>query len=156
MEKRTSVFVFFAQVFMIYGIITGLLNLFCMLFGDVAKGYSPMFSLASEGVSVETSLQFFLASLAVILLRNIFMTDMLIKDMPLPARITAMFTSVFAAMVVFVFLFGWFPVGQALPWVLFVICFAVSCTVSVIISSISERAENRRLEEALKRIKEEN
>ena len=81
---------------------------------------------------------------------------MLIKNMPLPARITAMFTSVFAVIIGFVMVFGWFPANDPLAWVMFVICFAVSCTVSVIVSTASERHENRRLEEALKRIKEEN
>ncbi|MBP3858091.1 MAG: hypothetical protein IK990_21005, partial [Ruminiclostridium sp.] len=61
MDKRFTVFEFLAQVFMIYGITTGLLNIFCMLFGNEAVGYSTIFSLATTGVSVATSLQFLLA-----------------------------------------------------------------------------------------------
>ena len=154
MEKRTTVFGFLAQVFMIYGITTGLLNVFCMLFGDIAEGYSTMFSLGGKGLSVATSMQFLLAVFLVICMRLIFMTDILIKNMALPARITAMFVGVFAVMVTFVFIFDWFPENEAIPWILFVICFAVSCTVSVMISRISEKNENKRLEEALKRVKE--
>lgn len=156
MDKRFTVFGFLAQVFMIYGITTGLLNIFCMLFGNVAEGYSTMFSLAGAGVSVATSLQFLLAVTVVIVLRMVFMSDMLIKNMPLGARIAAMFISVFAVTIGCVLLFGWFPADDPLAWVMFVVCFAVSCTVSVIISTAAERQENRKLDEALKRIKEEN
>ena len=156
MDKRFTVFGFLAQVFMIYGITTGLLNIFCMIFGNEAEGYSTIFSLATEGVSVATSLQFLLAVTIVIILRVVLMTDMLIKNMPLGSRIAAMFMSVFAVIIAFVFLFGWFPATDPLAWIMFIVCFAVSCAVSVIISTIAERQENRKLDEALKRIKEEN
>lgn len=156
MDKRFTVFGFLAQVFMIYGITTGLLNIFCMLFGNEAAVYSTIFSLANTGVSVATSLQFLLAVTIVIILRVVFMTDMLIKSMPLGARIAAMFVSVFAVIVTFVFVFGWFPATDPLAWIMFIVCFAVSCAVSVIISTAAERQENRRLDEALKRVKEEN
>ena len=156
MDKRFTVFEFLAQVFMIYGITTGLLNIFCMLFGNEAVGYSTIFSLATTGVSVATSLQFLLAVTIVIVLRVVFMTDKLIKNMSLGSRIAAMFVSVFAVIIAFVFLFGWFPATDLLAWLMFIVCFAVSCAVSVIISTIAERQENRKLDEALKRIKEEN
>jgi len=156
MDKRFTVFGFLAQVFMIYGITTGLLNIFCMLFGSVAEGYSTLFSLAGAGVSVATSLQFLLTVTVIMILRLVFMSDMLIKNMPLGARIAAMFVSVFAVTIVCVFLFGWFPVNDLPAWVMFIVCFAVSCAVSVIISTAAERQENRKLDEALKRIKEEN
>ena len=156
MDKRFTVFGFLAQVFMIYGVTTGLLNIFCMLFGDTANGYSTIFTLAGAGVSVATSLQFLLAVTVVIILRAVFMTGMLIKNMPLGARIAAMFVSVFAVIITFVFLFGWFPADDPLAWIMFILCFAVSCSVSVIVSTAAERQENRRLDEALKRVKEES
>lgn len=156
MDKRSTIFGFLSQVFMIYGITTGLLNIFCMIFGNDAVGYSNIFSLAGAGVSVATSLQFLLAVTIVIVLRVVFMTDILIKDMKLPVRIASMFISVFAVVVAFVFVFGWFPADDPLAWVMFIVCFAVSCAASVTVSTIAERQENRRLEDALKRVKEEN
>ena len=107
-------------------------------------------------MSVATSLQFLLAVTIVIVLRAVFMTDMLIKNMPLAVRITLMFASVFAVIVAFVFVFGWFPWDDPLAWAMFIVCFAVSCAASVTVSSIAERQENRRLEDALKRVKEES
>ena len=156
MNKRFTFFGFLSQVFLIYGITTVLLNIFCILFGSAAADYSTIFSLAGAGISVAASLQFLLAVTIVILLRMLFMTDMIIKKMPLSARITAMFISVFAIIIGFVILFGWFPANDPIAWVMFIVCFSVSCVVSVIVSTAAERQENRRLEEALKRVKEEN
>lgn len=156
MDKRFTVFGFLSQVFMIYGITTGLLNVFCILFGNEAAGYSTIFSLAGAGVGIATSFQFLAAVTLVIILRVVFMTDMLIRGMPLPARIAAMFVSVFAVIVTFVFIFGWFPADDPLAWIMFIVCFAVSCGVSVTVSTIAEKQENRRLDEALKRVKEES
>lgn len=155
MDKRFTLFGFLAQVFMIYGIIIALLNIFCLLFGSEAAGYSTIFSLANAGLSVATSMQFLLAITIVIALRLVFMTDTLIKNMPLGVRIAALFVSGFAVIIAFVFLFGWFPVDDPLAWIMFLICFPVSCTVSVVISTAAERQENRKLDDALKRIKEE-
>ncbi len=154
MDKKFTFFGFLSQVFMIYGITTGLLNLFCILFGKAAEGYSTIFSLAGKGVSVATSLQFLIAVTIVIILRMVLMTDMIIKNMSLPARITIMFAGAFAVIVGFVFVFGWFPADDPLAWAMFIICFVISCAASVTVSALAERQENRRLEEALKRVKD--
>lgn len=154
MDDKYTVFRFLSQVFMIFGITTLLLNIICIIFGNDAVGYSTIFSLNSSGVSVETSLQFLLSVTILVVLRVVFMTDMLIKKMPLSARIVAMFISVFAEYVAFVFAFGWFPADNLTAWIMFIVCFVVSCLLSAGISAIAERQENRRLDEALQRIKE--
>lgn len=155
MEKQYSLLKYLAQVFMIYGITTGLLNIFCIIFGTDAQRLSTIFSLGKAGVGVETSFQFLLAAAVVVGLKFLFTTDILIKKMPLAARIIALFASVFATIVIFILLFGWFPADLPLAWIMFILCFAVSCTASTLISVIFEKQENRRLEEALKRFKEE-
>lgn len=156
MDRDFSVLKYLSQVFMIYGITTGLLNIFCIIFGDSAHGLSSIFSLGNAGVGVAASLQFLLAVSIVVGLRAVFMTDILIKKMPLAARIIAMFTGTFAVMTAFIFLFDWFPANFPAAWILFIVCFIVSCTVSTLISVLAEKQENRRLEEALKRYKEES
>lgn len=155
MDKNFSVLKFLAQVFMIYGITTCLLNVFCVLFGISAHGISTIFSLGNEGVGVATSFEFLLAVTAIVGLRAIFLTDIVIKKMPLAARIIAMFAGAFAIMIVFIFLFGWFPADIPLAWIMFIVCFVISCTAGTLISVLAEKQENRRLEEALKRYKEE-
>lgn len=155
MDRNFSILKFLSQVFMIYGITTGLLNIFCILFGTSACGLSTIFSLGKAGVGVETSFQFLLAVAVVVGLKLIFTTDILIKNMPLAARIIALFASAFAVIVAFIFLFNWFPADLPLAWIMFIVCFVISCTAGTIISVIFEKQENRRLEEALKRYKEE-
>lgn len=155
MDKNFSVLKFLSQVFMIYGITTGLLNVFCILFGTSAYGFSTIFSLGNTGVSIATSFQFLLAVFLIVGLKFIFMTDILIKKIPLAARIIIMFAGAFATIVVFIFAFGWFPADMPIAWIMFIICFVLSCVISTIISVLAEKQENRRLEEALKRYKEE-
>ena len=155
MNKRETVFGILAQIFTTYGLTNIILNIFCMMFGRNAEGYSSMFSLAGEGISTATCFQFLLAAVLVILIRTVFMTDILIKKMPAAARIAAMISCVFAVIMIFVFIFGWFPTDLPIAWIMFVICFAVSCLTSIFVTSLAERQENRRLDEALKRIKEE-
>ncbi len=155
MDKNFSILKYLSQVFMIYGITTGLLNIFCILFGASAYSFSTIFSLGNSGVGVATSFQFLLAVSVIVGLRVIFMTDILIKKMPLAARTVAMFAGAFSTILIFIFLFDWFPADMPIAWIMFIICFIISCAVSTVISVLAEKQENRRLEEALKRYKEE-
>lgn len=155
MDNNFSVLKYLSQVFTIYGITSGLLNIFCILFGTSAYGFSTIFSLGNSGVSVATSFQFLLAVSLIVGLKFIFMTDILIKKMSLAARIIVMFAGAFATMIVFIFAFGWFPADMPIAWIMFIVCFIISCAVSTLISVLAEKQENRRLEEALKRYKEE-
>ncbi|MCM1299875.1 MAG: DUF3021 family protein [Firmicutes bacterium] len=155
MDKNFSVLKSLSQVFMIYGITVVLLNVFCILFGASAQEVSTVFSLGSAGLSVATSFRFLLVISAIVGLRAVLMTDILIKKMPLAARIAAMFVSSFAVIIGSIFLFGWFPTDVPPAWITFAVCFVISCALSTLISALAEKQENRKLEEALKRYKEE-
>ena len=155
MDKNFSLLKYLSQVFMIYGISTGLLNIFCILFGTSAYGFSTIFSLGNAGVGVATSFQFLLAVSVIVALRLIFTTDIFIKKMSVAARIIAMFAGAFATILVFIFAFDWFPADMPMAWIMFIVCFVISCGASTAISVLAEKQENRRLEEALKRYKEE-
>lgn len=154
MEKKKGILGFLSQVFMLFGIIVLLMSIFAVIFGDSAKQVSTIFSLGSKGLSFETFIQFLSAIAIICFLRFVFMTDTLIKKMPVALRIILMFTSVVAVIIGFVFAFGWFPVTEITAWVMFGICFAVSCGISTFISVYAEKQENKKLEEALKRFKE--
>ncbi len=155
MDNKFSVLKFLSQTFTIYGITTLLLNIFCTLFGTAAQGISTIFSLGNSGVGIQTSLQFLLVVFIISGLRALFMTDVLIKKMPLTARVIVMFASAFGTILIFIFAFGWFPADMPIAWIMFIVCFIISCTVGTLISALAEKQENRRLEEALKRYKEE-
>lgn len=155
MDKKFSILEFCSQVFTIYGITIVLLNIFCILFGTSAQEFSTIFSMGNQGLGVATSFQFLLAVLAITILRFIFMTDILIIKMPTAARIAAMFAGTFVIILVFIIVFDWFPADLPMAWIMFLICFVVCCTAGTMISLIAEKQENRKLEEALKRYKEE-
>lgn len=154
--KKESVFSFFTKVFMTYGLTIFIINIMCLVVGEGAREYSTMFSLGSQGLSVATQMRFLALCFIITLLRFVFFTDAVIKNWHTPARVAAMFAALIAVMVAFIIIFRWFPVDDALAWLLFLVCFAVSTALSTVISLAKEKSENRKLEEALMRIKGEN
>ena len=155
MNNKPTIFDYLSQVFMIFGITVLLLNIFCLIFGGSAKDFSTIFSLGNSGLSVKTTLQFLLAIAITIVFRFLFMTDLLIEKMSMTVRIIAMFIAVFLNIVVFIIMCKWFPVNDPKAWTMFLVSFAVSCTVSTAISICREKYENRQLSEALQKLKEE-
>ena len=155
MDNKPTILDYLSQVFMIFGITVLALNVFCLLFGNSAQDFSAIFSLGGAGLSVKTMLQFLLAIAVTIVLRYVFMTDLIIKKMPLAARIIAVFAAAFLNIVIFIVLCGWFPLDNLTAWIMFLISFAISCAASTAISTFKEKTENRILEEALNRLKEE-
>lgn len=132
-----------------------IMNLFCVVFGEGAKDYSSMFSLGSNGLSVSTTLQFLLVSIIIVVLRFVCFSDKIIKQLSVAFRMILVFVSVFTTIVVFIFIFNWFPVDQWQPWVRFLICFGVSVGISTVVAITREKMENSKMDEALKRFKQE-
>ncbi len=155
MEERKTIFDYIGQVFMIFGITICILNVFCVLFGEDAKEYSTMFSLGKEGLAVPTMLQFLLVSACTVANRFLFFTETFIKNMTVPVRTVCMVAVEVAVMAVFIAAFGWFPTDMWLPWVMFILCFIICFMVSLAVTVIKTRVENRKMEEALERLKRE-
>lgn len=155
MEEKKTIFDYIGQVFLTFGITIGILNIFCPLFGDSAKEISTIFSLGSEGLSVRTTFQFFLASLCIVLAKFIFFTDVFIKKMSIAMRTVCMVSTVLIVLAVFIRICGWFPVNMWQPWLMFFLCFGISFVISMGITIFKERMENRKMEEALDRLKRE-
>lgn len=155
METKKTAFDYIGQVFLIFGITILILNVFCILFGESAKDFSTMFALGSAGLSVYTMLQFLGVAVCIVFLRFLFFTDVVIKKMPIVIRTVSMVMAVVIVIVVFIFAFGWFPVDMWQPWVMFLLCFGISFAISMLVTTLKERMENRKMEEALERIKQE-
>ncbi len=153
MKRRETVFDFGAQVFLIFGFSILCLNIFCMLFGESASSFSTIFELGTAGLTIVTMLQFFLLSVIIVSLKFLFFTDILMKNISVKLRTAGMFGTVILVLVLFIFLCGWFPVDMWLPWVLFFICFGGSAAVSMVLSILKERTENKEMAEALERLK---
>lgn len=154
MEERKTIFDYLEQVFIIFGITLVVLNVFCLLFGEAAKEFSTMFSLGSKGLSVFTMAQFLLVSAIVVALRFLFFTDVIIKNMPVIRRTMCMVIIVLIIISVFISVFGWFPIDMWQPWAMFFLCFSICFFLSTMVTGMKEKAENRKMEEALNRIKQ--
>lgn len=154
MEKRKTIFDYLAQVLIVFGFAMLVMNLFCLAFGDSAKNFSAMFKLGVQGIPIETVFQFLFISALITAVRFIFFTDIFIKKMPIWLRTFCMLASVIIIIASFIITFHWFPINMWQPWAMFFVCFIISFLGSYLIMIIKEKAENRRMAEALQRLKE--
>ncbi len=154
MEERKTIFDYLAQILAVFGFAMLTLNIFCFIFGDSAKDFSAMFELGSEGIPINVAFQFLCLSIFIVGARFIFFTDIFIKEMPVWLRTVCMLTIVVMLIAAFVAVFHWFPVNMWEPWAMFFLCFGISFLGSYAVMRIKEKAENKRMEEALERLKQ--
>lgn len=154
MEKGKTVFDYLGQVMIVFGFTMLALNIFCIIFGDSAKDLSAMFELGNQGIPVGIAFQFLCVSALTICVKLVFFTDMLIKNMPIWLRTICMLATIVAIIIVFSVLFHWFPVDMWQSWAAFLISFGLSFLGSYLVVVMKEKTENRKMEEALRRIKE--
>lgn len=153
MEEKKTIFDYMGQVFIVFGFAMLMLNVFCLVFGESAKGFSAMFELGNKGIPAKVAFQFLCVSALIVGIRFVFFTDIFIKKMPIWLRTVCMLMIIVIVMAAFVIVFQWFPVNMWQPWVMFLICFGISFAVSYLVMIIKEKTENRQMEEALKRLK---
>ncbi len=154
MEKKKTVFDYLAQVFTIFGFAMMVMNVFCLVFGDSAKEFSAMYELGSQGIPVNIAFQFFCVSILIVSVRFVFFTDGIIKKMPVWLRTINMLAAIVIIIAAFVIVFHWFPTDLWQPWVMFFVCFGLSFLGSYFVMRIKENTENKKMEEALRRLKE--
>lgn len=154
MEERKTIFDYLAQVLIVFGFTMLVITIFCLVFGDSAKDFSAMFALGSKGIPVEIAFQFLGVSVLIVGVRFLFFTDICIKKMAIWLRTICMLTAAVIIIAVFIIAFHWFPVNMWQPWAMFFVCFGISFLGSYLVMVIKERVENKRMEEALQRLKE--
>ena len=150
MEDRKTVFDYIEQLFTTYGIMVVIFIAFSVLIGNDAGRVSTLFALGSSGLSVSTLAQLLLLALLITILRNLFLSDLVIRDMSLILRNVLFFVSIMVVIAAFAVIFSWFPINEPLAWAGFLISFAVCTVISAIITRAGERAENKKMEEALR------
>lgn len=154
MEEKRNIFTYLAQVMIVFGFAMLVLNIFCLIFGDSAKDFSAMFELGNRGIPVEIAFQFLVVSILIVGARFLFFTDFVIKVMPVWLRTVCMLATVVLLIASFVAVFGWFPVDMWQAWAMFLFSFGLSFLGSYLVMVVRERVENRRMDEALRRLKE--
>ena len=154
MEEKRTVFDYLAQVLTVFGFAMIVLNIFCLVFGNSAQEFSAMFALGDQGIPAGIVFQFLCVSILMTGVRFLFFTDMLIKKMPIWLRTVCMLTAIVVIIAVFAMTFHWFPVNMWQPWVMFLICFVISFLGSCLVITVKEKVENKKMNEALQRLKE--
>ena len=153
MEDRKTVFEYMSQLFTTFGITVVIFVVINHFIGDEARSMSTLFALGSAGLSSAVLAELLILALIITVAQNIFLSDILIKNMALILRNILFFLTVMVAIAVFVILFGWFPVYEVRAWIGFLISFAVCTTISAVFMRLEERAENKKMQEALNRLK---
>lgn len=155
MEEKKTIFSYIGQVFTIFGITTLILCVFSLLFGDVGKDVSTIFKLGTNGLASETLFEFLGVSILITVLRFVFFTDVIIKRMAISLRTASMIICVIGVISLCVWMFKWFEIDNMIAWIMFFISFGVCFAVSFVVASIKERIENKNMNDALLRLKED-
>ena len=115
MEDKKTVFNYIGQMFSIYGVMIMIFIVINLIIGNEAGSVSTLFSLGSAGLSMATLLELFLLVLIVTAAQNIFLTDILIKNLALIVRNILFFATILIAITAFAVVFG---SGSALLYLL--------------------------------------
>lgn len=155
MEENKTIFDYCAAVFITFGFAVLVLCIFCVLVGEEAREVSSLYSMGKDGLSIATILQFFGMAVCITLLRILFFTDAVIKKMSVTMKTICMLLCIIGLIVVCAAVFGWFPVSMWQAWVGFAASFGLCFVGSCLVMLLKERTQNRRMEEALARLKEQ-
>lgn len=155
MKENKSVFDYLTHVLATFGVTVLILAMLSRWCGEGAKELSTIFALGREGIPTATLFQFFLTSALTAVLNGIFFSDKVIKKMPIWGRTGGMLLAEVLMIVIFVAAFGWFPMDMWKPWIMFLVTFLLCFGTSVAVTVLRERAENRKMESALAKIKED-
>ena len=93
--------------------------------GEEAREISTMFRLGSEGLALETMVQYFLSAAVIAGWKNFFSSRRIFKKMMVLWRTVGMVFAVAVSMVCFVAVCGWFPIDSVEGWIGFVVSFIV-------------------------------
>ena len=151
MEDKKTVFEYIGQLFTTYGIMVVIFIVINLVIGNDARQLSTLFALGGNGLSSATLLELLMLALIITVAQNIFLSDILIKNLALIARNILFFLSIMVAIIIFVIVFGWFPVINVGAWIGFIISFALCTAISAFIMHLEEKAENKKMQDALRR-----
>lgn len=153
MEQKKTIFHYIGQVFTTYGIIISIFLVFTSLIGESASEFSTLYSLGNKGLSMETLTQLLLLSMVTTVAQVVFLTDQWVKTMTMFVRNLLFFGTMCVILICFIFIFSWFPVNNGKAWICFLLSFLVCTGISVGISKWEEHIENKKMEQALKKMK---
>ncbi|MBR3464745.1 MAG: DUF3021 family protein [Clostridiales bacterium] len=153
MDDNKNIFDYIKQLFTSFGIVVLLFIAINIIIGNEASSVSSLFALGAKGLSTATLLQLLFLVLIITVAQNIFLSDLVIKNMALVVRNILFFATIMAAITVFAVVFGWFPLNNVAAWIGFIVSFAFCSVISSVIMRLEENAENKKMQDALNRLK---
>jgi len=152
MEENKSIFTYIGQVFTTYGVIVAIFLVLCVTIGEGTRSISTLYAYGNQGFSVSTLAQLLLAAMAITVFRVLFVTDFVIKNMSLVVRTILFVSTVCVTIAVLAAVFSWFPVSDPKSWISFLVSFGLCSAISILISRAKENSENKKMEQALKKL----
>lgn len=153
MDDNKNIFDYIKQLFTSFGIVVLLFIVINLIIGNDAGSVSSLFALGAKGLSTATLLQLLFLVLIITVAQNIFLSDLVIKNMALVVRNILFFATIMAAITIFAVVFGWFPLNNIAAWIGFIISFAACTVISSVLMRLEENAENKKMQDALNRLK---
>ena len=154
MEERKTIYHYLGQLFFMYGIIVLIFVFLSYTVNEQAVQSSPLFALGKEGLTMDTLVQLFGFCVCLLLLRILFLTDVVIKNLQIAIRSLCFVVATVLIIILFVYLFSWFPMNDRNAWIGFFVSYTICTSVGILISLLKEKAENKKMEQGLKRIRE--
>ena len=156
MKENKTIFDYIGQLFTIYGVIVTIFMIFGVIIGNSASKYSSLFALGNLGFSINTLFQLLILAFIITIAQVLFLTDKWIKHMRLLIRNICFFGCIVILMVVFAIAFAWFPINEVKAWISFGVSFLICTVISITISRLEEKAENKKMEQALQKFQKNN
>lgn len=148
-EDKISIYNFVSKVLVIFCVMVFFQMVVGYLIGDEVKIYSTMYQLGREGIAYETLLQFFLFAIITTCLNIIFFLDKIMKNITAFWRTVIMLIFQLIIAVIFIYCFGWFPVDNLVAWGSFILIFAGSVVISLLVMELKSRSDSRKYDNLL-------
>lgn len=149
MEEKKTVFYYVRQAFATYGVIVLVFAIMSIVIGERTKDYAALFSMGNAGMSMPILMELLMLAVIITLAQVVFLTDTWIMNMSIMIRNVLFFVLVLIVIVFMIVAFNWFPTRDMTAWLGFIISYALSVIISVLITRLKERAENTKMQEAL-------
>ncbi len=148
-ENKTTIYNFATRVLVIFSIMVLFEMIVGIFYGDEAMLGSTMFQMGNKGIAYETIIQYLLSAIITISLNTIFFSDKIFKNMMAIWRLTIMLLCQMIIIIGFILVFNWFPVDSFIAWFVFLLSFAGSVIISLVVMALKSRSDSRKYDNLL-------
>ena len=134
-----------------FGILIAVFAILTFFVGEEAAGVSSLFESGNLAVPVKSIFQLLILSFLTTIIKNIMYSNYMIKKIPSIFRHIILFILCFIVLVIMILACRWFPSDIKLPWFLTAVAFILSFSSSLVITTIIEKNDNQKMNDALKR-----